>query len=398
MTSTGEWKPRRLGELVKLTSGQSPTGFRFGATGTPYFKVDQLGKSAKYLGRDQTPYLAEDLPQVPAGSVLIAKRGGAIALNRVRVLSEPGFMDTNVMALTPGPDIRSEFLYYWLAYRGLWDIADVTSVPQINNKHIIPLEIRLPDRDEQLAIVRALKEADNLVALTAGWIAKKRDIKQGLMQELLTGRTRLPGFTDEWRTVSLGQLGTFLKGRGVKRDDVKTRGVPCIRYGELYTTYRNYTASTVSFVEPHVAATALPIRNADVLFAGSGETKEEIGMSVAYIGDDSAVAGGDIIVLRGAGYDPVFLASLLNTPEVASQKARRGQGDAVVHINWRALAAIEVKVPSPAEQTAIARILLDADSEVRAQENRLRSARAIKTGMMQELLSGRTRLPVEVAS
>lgn len=137
-----------MGELVTLTSGQSPSGFKFGPTGAPYFKVEQLGRSRKYLGRRSTPYLSADLPHVPVGSVLIAKRGGAIALNRVRLLTEPSFMDTNVMALTPGTDVDAEFLYYWLSYRGLWDIADVTSIPQINNKHINPLQIALPSLAE----------------------------------------------------------------------------------------------------------------------------------------------------------------------------------------------------------------------------------------------------------
>lgn len=383
---------------MRLTSGQSPSGFKFGSVGTPYFKVDQLGKSTKYLGREQTPYLGRDVPEVPAGSVLIAKRGGAIALNRVRVLAEPGFMDTNVMALTPGPELDSEFLFYWLSYRGLWDIADVTSVPQINNKHINPLGIRLPGPDEQMAIVQALKEADEHIASIRRLIAKKRDIKQGLSQGLLTGRTRLSGFIGEWTPVKLGQLGTFLKGRGIKRDDVRTSGVPCIRYGELYTTYSNYTAETVSFVDASVAETALPVRQNDILFAGSGETKEEIGTAVAYVGEALAVAGGDTIALRGAGYDPIFLASLLNTPTVAVQKARGGQGDAVVHINWRVLAAISLTLPGRAEQEAIARVLLDADAEIDALERYLKSAQAIKIGMMQELLTGRTRLPVEVAS
>jgi type I restriction enzyme S subunit len=381
MTASHAWAPRRLGDLVNLTSGQSPSGFKFGSTGKPYFKVDQLGKSTKYVGRDETPYLAENLPEVPAGSVLIAKRGAAIALNRVRLLTEPGFMDTNVMALTSNPGLEAEFLFYWLSHRGLWDIADVTSVPQINNKHINPLEIQLPRTTEQRAIVHALKGADDLIGVLARLIAKKRKIKQGTMQELLTGRTRLPGFAGEWREVHLGQLGSFLKGRGIKRDEVRTTGVPCIRYGELYTTYSDYTNRTVSYVDPDVAAAAQPIRAGDVLFAGSGETKEEIGISVAYMGSARAVAGGDTIILRGSWYDAVYLASLLNTPAIANKKASAGQGDAVVHINARALS-----------------ILIDIDNEIEALGHRLESARATKTGMMQELLPGRTRLSMGAAS
>lgn len=390
--SSRHWQRQHLGRLVRLTSGQSPSGFKFGSSGAPYFKVEQLGRSVKYLDHASTPYRAENLPVVPAGSVLIAKRGAAIALNRVRLLTEPGFMDTNVMALSPIEGLDSEFLYYWLTHRGLWDIADVTSVPQINNKHINPLEIDLPDVDEQRAISATLRDMDGRVASLENVLTKKRIIKQGMMQELLTGRTRLSGFADEWSVRKLSTFGAFLRGRGIKRDDVRPSGVPCIRYGELYTTYTDYTSSPVSFVNPSVAAMALPIRSGDILFAGSGETKEEIGTAVAYVGNVPAVAGGDIIVLRGTDYDPVYLASLLNTPEAANQKARGGQGDAVVHINWRVLAGLEVTVPSVPEQRAIARVLCDADSEITALERRLEATRAIKRGMMQELLTGHTRL------
>jgi type I restriction enzyme S subunit len=392
---TATWPAVRLGELVKLTSGQSPSGFKFGSTGKPYFKVDQLGKATKYLGRASTPYLSGAIPDVPAGSVLIAKRGGAIALNRVRLLTEPGFMDTNVMALSSTGGIEPEFLYYWLSYRGLWDIADVTSVPQINNKHINPLEIALPSLSEQRTIVTVLRDADNLITTLERQISKKQAIKQGMLQELLTGRTRLPGFGAPWNSIALGTIGSFLKGRSVKRDDVRSSGVPCIRYGELYTDFVNYTAVTRSFVRDEIAATALPIQSGDLLFAGSGETREEIGMCVAYVGDAPAVAGGDIVILRGKDFNPVFLATLANAPIVANQKARAGQGDAVVHISSRALASINVEIPSFAEQDAIARVLVDADREIHALKSSLTKTRAIKQGMMQELLTGLTRLPVE---
>ena len=229
-------------------------------------------------------------------------------------------------------------------------------------------------------------------------MAKRQAIKQGMMQQLLTGYARLPGFSSAWTTVTLGDMGTFLKGRGVKRDDVQATGVPCIRYGELYTRFINYTATTNSFVSLEVARTALPIRAGDLLFAGSGETREEIGVCVAYVGDAAAVAGGDIVVLRGGSFNPVYLATLVNTPAVVSQKARAGQGDAVVHIHSRALAAITVSIPMRTEQDAIAEVLMDADSELNVLRARLSKARAIKQGMMQELLTGQTRLPAESTS
>ncbi|MCZ0935826.1 MAG: hypothetical protein OXJ54_11650, partial [Gemmatimonadetes bacterium] len=93
-------------------------------------------------------------------------------------------------------------------------------------------------------------------------------------------------FEGEWRTSRLGDLGRFSKGRGIKRDDLSGAGALCVRYGELYTQYENYVVTPVSRIPKDVAAAALPITSGDLLFAGSGETAEEIGTCVAYIGDE----------------------------------------------------------------------------------------------------------------
>ena len=115
-------------------------------------------------------------------------------------------------------------------------------------------------------------------------------------------------------------------------------------------------------------------------------------MCVAYLGEQPAFAGGDIVVLRPNGGISAYLGRLLNHPTIAQQKARLGQGDAVVHISARNLAQIEVHLPNPEEQTAIATILSDMDTEIETLEHRRDKARQIKQGMMQQLLTGRVRL------
>lgn len=167
-----------------------------------------------------------------------------------------------------------------------------------------------------------------------------------------------------------------------------------MRYGELYTRYENYVAKPVSRIPQHVADNAWPIRTGDLLLAGSGETADEIGICVAYIGAESAYAGGDVIVLRALGQDAVYLAHLLNTPVATRQKARMAQGDAVVHIRSDHLAEVELSLPPLAEQRAIAAVLSDMDSEIATLERRLDKTRALKQGMMQQLLTGSIRLPI----
>lgn len=265
---------------------------------------------------------------------------------------------------------------------------------QVNfeNKALLGAPVWLPERDEQERILGALTGPTAAVTSLERLIAKKQAIKQGMIQALLSGTSRLAGFDAPWTPTAIASLGPLLKGRGVKRDDVRAAGVPCIRYGELYTTFSNYTDTTVSFVDPDVANTALPIAEGDLLFAGSGETKADIGTCVAYVGRSPAVAGGDITVLRAPSVNPVFLASLLNTPQISAMKARWGQGDAVVHISASAIGELQVELPERSEQDAIARLIVDADRDLAAQATLLDVLRNIRQGMMQELLTARTRL------
>lgn len=291
--------------------------------------------------------------------------------------------------------VDKRFLLYQLkaSERELRSSGQAGSQANVNTSIVKALTLRVPsDSAEQRRIAQAMNDVDELISGIERLVTKKKAIKLGILQELLTGRKRLPGWRGDWTETTVGSLGSMLKGRGIRRDDVRQSGVPCIRYGELYTTYQDYTGQTVSYVDPDMAATALPIHYGDLLFAGSGETKEDIGMCLGYVGQVPAVAGGDIIVLRGQGYDPVFMASLLNLPALAGEKARAGQGDAVVHISSRAIAALKILIPSLPEQSAIAEAICNADQEVRILLTKLEKMNSIRQGMMQELLTGRTRL------
>ena len=223
-------------------------------------------------------------------------------------------------------------------------------------------------------------------------IAKKRDLKQAAMQQLLTGKTRLPGFHGEWEVKRLGDVGTFLKGSGVTKDEAESGSLPCIRYGEIYTHHNDHIRTFKSWISPDVAANSTRLRQGDLLFAGSGETKEDIGKCVAFVDDYEAFAGGDIVILRVANADSMFMGYYCNTAPINAQKASMGQGDAVVHISAAALSRMEVTVPSVPEQTAIAAVLADMDAALSALEARRDKTRDLKQGMMQELLTGRTRL------
>ena len=270
--------------------------------------------------------------------------------------------------------------------------ATYTTRALTNGRSLSAVWIAVPPKPEQRAIAEALSDVDGLLAALETLIAKKRAIKQAAMQQLLTGKSRLPGFNGAWETKRLEDLGSFSKGRGIKREDVSDTGLPCIRYGELYTRYKDYILNPVSRIPPAVALEALPIRKGDLLFAGSGETAEEIGICAAYLGEEPAYAGGDVITLTPSGQNSIYLGHLMNYPTVATQKARMGQGDAVVHISAGNLAQVKIELPPLTEQTAIANVLSDMDAEIAALERRRDKTRTVKQGMMQQLLTGQVRL------
>jgi len=263
----------------------------------------------------------------------------------------------------------------------------------VNAASLKLLSVALPSTlEEQTAIAEALSDADALIESLLLLLAKKRQIKQGAMHELLTGKKRLPGFSQAWSKKRLARFGEFLKGRGITRDQSRSGHLPCVRYGEIYTCHGDVIQRYESWISPAVAANAIRLRSGDILFAGSGETKEEIGKCTAFVSPDEAYAGGDIVILRTQSAASIFLSYLLNTAPVQALKASRGQGDAVVHISSAALADIEILVPDEDEQVAIGIALQELDADIDALMARIAKVRDLKQGVMQALLTGRIRL------
>lgn len=392
------WEVAPLGGFVRITSGASPSLFRFSGSGTPYFKVEQLSNAEKYLDATDTPYLFERGDTVPGQSVMFAKRGAAIALNKVRILKRASFMDTNLMVLTPLDGLECEYLYYALGHIGLWRFADITSVPQINNKHVRPLPFPLPCLPEQRAIATALSDVDALLGGLERLIAKKRDLKQAAMQQLLTGQTRLPGFSGEWEVRRLGDYVTFLRNGVNSRAELLPEGrVKYLHYGDIH-------ASADSFLSPEnlpslsdaKAARLDRLRDGDLVFADASEDIAGVCKSVELRGTSEieVVSGLHTIAARfnKIVFADGFKGYLQHCTSFATQLRRLAAGTKVYATNRAHIAGVEMKLPSVPEQSAIAAVLSDMDAELAALEARRDKTRDLKQAMMQELLTGRTRL------
>jgi type I restriction enzyme S subunit len=158
---------------------------------------------------------------------------------------------------------------------------------------------------------------------------------------------------ENWAWARLGSIGTFIRGSGIKRSDVQASGVPCVRYGEIYTTYNISFNTAVSFTSEEIANKAKEIYKGDTLLTLTGENKEEIGKAVAFMGNKRTVIGGDLVTLTGHQQNPLYLSYLLNSPYAIQQKSLLGTGDIIVHISGGKLASILVPLPPLAEQYRI---------------------------------------------
>ncbi len=400
-----DWEVKRLGEVARLD-----VGFAFKSAwfrkhdGIPLLRGENVG-----YGRPDWSDTRR-LPQSQAQSYVdYALRPGDIVIGMDRTFTKSG-TKISVIQEVDCPSLLVQrvgrFVPLKCNGRFLWVLLSSTKfqeslqveqkgmdIPHLSRLEILsPLVALPPTKAEQEAIAEVLRDVDAHIEFLEQLIIKKRQLKQGAMQELLVGKKRLPGFSGSWEVKWLGDLGDFLKGSGVNKDEAQSGNLACVRYGEIYTRHHDYIKVFYSWISRDVAAKATRLKRGDLLFAGSGETKEEIGKCVAFVDDVEAYAGGDIVILRIEKDDPLFLGYYLNTEPINRQKAAKGQGDAVVHISSSALADVLVKVPSAPEQAAIAVIISDMDAEIAALEAKLTKARQLKQGMMQELLTGRIRL------
>lgn len=194
-----------------------------------------------------------------------------------------------------------------------------------------------------------------------------------------------------WTAKSLGQIGTFLKGKGIAKVEIIETGKPCIRYGQIYSEYNYFVEEFKSFINEASANNSERIYKNDLLFAGSGETLEDIGKCVAYIKEEEAYAGGDIIILRPYSEDAHYLGYLLNSDEVKKQTFRFGQGHSVVHIYSSSLKHLNISLPPLPEQQKIAKILATWDKAIVLQQKQIIEKKQYKKAMMKKLLTGEVR-------
>ena len=270
--------------------------------------------------------------------------------------------------------------YYWNWVRS---VSLRSGQPGVNGAEYGSLLVPVPPVNEQRAIATALSDADALIESLDRLIAKKRAIKQATMQQLLTGQTRLPGFTGEWETKRLGEF-VSIRNQKIMPSSVHPE-TPCIELEHIGQgdgrLLRSSTAkrSTASKYQFHAG---------DVLF---GRLRSYL--RKYWLAEQDGICTTEIWPLMVDSSQAVsgFLLGIVQTDRF-NESASISYGTHMPRADWKVMRNFEVGLPSVKEQTAIAAVLSDMDTEIEALERRRDKARQTKQGMMQQLLTGRVRL------
>ena len=158
---------------------------------------------------------------------------------------------------------------------------------------------------------------------------------------------------ENWAWCRASSLGTMNRGRGIKRTETVAQGCPCIRYGEIYTTYETSFDSAVSFVPDTLDKDCLHFSSGDVVFTLTGENKVDIAKTVAFLGDGQIAAGGDLAFWTHHGMNPLYLVYYMASPYCIELKRRTATGDIIVHISTSKVGDFLVPVPPIKEQNRI---------------------------------------------
>lgn len=395
------WITRSIGNLTEVYSGGTPsTGVSdYWGGDIPWMSSGELHQKRvkEVAGRiTQLGYNASSARWVPPRSVLLGLAGQGKTRATAAYLEIPLCTNQSIAAILPNDSVyNSEYLYYVLdsKYEELRSLS-ADGRGGLTKEAIMAFEIDLPkDIDEQCIIAEALSDVESLITLLEALVKKKRDIKQGVIHDLLTGKRSLPGSDGKFEILKVGEIGALRRGAGISRAEAYSGNKPCIRYGDLYTSYGPYTTSTVGGVSSDVAEKSTRIQYGDIVFAATGETKEDIGKCTAYlIGRDGYASGDTLVLIPSIDVNPIYLAYVLNSRPAQEQKAKLANGDTVVHLSLTALGSVSVELPSKHDQDAIANVILDFDDSIVALEQKLTKYRLIKQGMMEKLLSGAVRL------
>ena len=358
-----EWEVKRLVDCFDISAGRDLIKDCFSEVRTTIFKYPIFSNSLE----DKGLYGYTSKPRHKAGSVTITGRG---ALGVAEYREEDFDAIVRLLVLSPKIEICGKLIAEYINYRKPF-FFESTGVPQLTAPQISKTMIPVPPVEEQRKIAEILGVWDKAIELQARLVDKLELRKRALMQRLLTGRLRLPGFSDPWQKVHLSQIARLTKGVQYNKILLQETGLyPVINGGITpsgYTDKYNAEANTI--------------------------TISEGGNSCGYINYISTrfwCGGHCYVVKEKERVDKIYLYYLLKYHEPMIKQLRVGSG--LPNIQIRPLQKYKLQIHSLAEQTAIAEVLSTADKEIEIAKAKLAAHRTQKRGLMQQLLTGKKRI------
>ncbi|MBM5572272.1 MULTISPECIES: restriction endonuclease subunit S [Deefgea] len=394
-----DWKVSSLGELVQNTRairyGVVQPG-KFDAQGCLMLRSQDYSKG--WTGPDGMHRVSLSLEQqyknakIRSKDLVMTVVGAGIG----QVVHIPNWLDQSILSRSTAriaidedkaaPNFIKAFLESTKGWRQILDCQKEGAQPVVSCLDLAKFRVPIPSRTEQQQIATALSDIDALLAQLDALIAKKRDLKQAAMQQLLTAQTRLPGFSGEWEVKRLGDIADFFSGGTPPTSNSAYYGgdIQWITSGDLNQGFIHDVNGRIT-QKGFENSSAKLVQNGNLLIALYGATAGVVAISKINAAINQAVLA---IVLYRDNTDYLYQLLSFLKPWIIKTYTQGGQPN----LSGDIVKSIELTLPDLKEQTAIATVLSDMDAEITALEARRDKTRALKQGMMQELLTGRTRL------
>lgn len=405
-----DWSISDFGSMVKISRGGSPRPIQDYLThiqdGINWIKIGDVREGDKYITSTEEKIIPAGVSRsrmVHAGDFILSN---SMSFGRPYILNIDGCIHDGWLTIQEYEKTFSKnFLYYLLSsdsvYQQYSGMAAGSSVKNLNKEKVSGLVVAYPSIKEQERIANILSDIDSLIATLEKHISKKKTIKQGAMQELLTGKRRLPGFSGEWETFAFGDIFDFIPNNAFTRAQMDVSGrVKNIHYGDILTKFGAYIHADSKDI-PCIAKEIDLSRFADKCYLQSGDLviadtaeDETVGKALEVINVECPVLAGQHTLLcrPKVRFAEKFLGYYLNASCYHDQLLPYIVGTKVSSVSKASIAQTKLVVPKYEEQQEISSILSDMDNDITALEEKLAKHRQVKQGMMQQLLTGKIRL------
>ena len=349
------------------------------------------------------------LKTFPAGSLVMAMYGATIG--KTCIIDFETTTNQACCVFCKGNIIDVNFLQYWFIgnKEHIINLAIGGGQPNISQAILKDIRIWCPNMSEQIEQTNYLdnktNKIDSLIAKKEQFISLLQEERIALINQAVTKGLDsnvnmkdsdiewLGEIPEHWEVTRLANFGEFFKGRGITKADLTEEGISVVLYGDIYTKYNIKTEKLVRKTSIENAKIATKIFNGDLLFTASGETKEDIGKCIVFIGKEESVASGDVVIFRQNINDSLFLGYVFNSYNVINQKARLSKGEIVVHIYSSQLRNIHFAIPPLEEQIEI-REFIDLKTEeiqniISKTQQEIELLKEYKTTLISEVVTGK---------